>query len=96
MLLAKANAFRDQSGSAESIYLLGRITYGYSGTQGVMATRRSFREAKELIELALTMDEKLANGNAKALLGYFYVGLPGWPLSFGDVDRGLEKSGTCA
>ncbi|PCJ27471.1 MAG: hypothetical protein COA96_02940 [SAR86 cluster bacterium] len=89
-LLEKATVLRDTSGSPESIYLLARITYGSSTNQSVFGVRRAMRVSKELIEQALKIDEELLSGTPKALLGYLYVGLPGWPMSFGDKDKGLE------
>jgi len=89
LLRAKAAAHKEANASAESFYLLARITYGSTFSQSPLGVRRSMRETKDLLEQGLAIDERMLHGNPKALLGYLYVGLPGWPISFGDRDKGL-------
>ncbi|MDO8273679.1 MAG: hypothetical protein Q7U82_17435 [Gammaproteobacteria bacterium] len=46
--------------------------------------------SREELEHALTLDRLSNRGLTQAFLGYLYIGAPGWPLSFGDKDRGKE------
>ena len=88
-LLDRAIAYDREQGTAESQYLIGRIHFGLASTQGFLGGRKSLAKARDSIELALSQDSSLREGAPKALLGYLYAGLPGWPLSFGDRERGF-------
>lgn len=93
ILLQKATQLHTVQPGPATLYLLARITYGYSTTQGVFGMSRSLRTTKNYLEQSLAVDEFAMRGKSKALLGYLYAGLPPWPVSFGDKTKGRKLLG---
>ena len=77
-VLRQANPHRPEPLIWKGIALAAQAKY-----QGLSALR-SIREARELLEAALRMDEKAAGPIAYNALGLIYHKAPGWPISFGD------------
>ena len=89
-LLELAQQFRRDNQSPESIYLEARLTAGYATTQSVLRMPGLARKAKNEMELALETDPDLLDGAVTAYLGYLYMAVPGWPLSFGSEKKGTQ------
>jgi len=47
-------------------------------------------EARGLLEKSIALDLKAMDGTALITLGNLYFRLPGWPISFGDDEQGLQ------
>lgn len=89
-LLNQARGLRDDNETPESIYLVARIGFAYASTQGPLVVRRQARRSRDDIERALEVNPELLDGVAASYLGWLYIGLPGWPISIGDDERGRE------
>lgn len=82
--LRQANPHRPEPLIWKGIALAAQAKY-----QGLSALR-SIREARDLLEAALRMDEKAAGPIAYNALGLIYHKAPGWPISFGDDKKAEE------
>lgn len=48
------------------------------------------KEAKSLLEQAITQNPRALDGQAHVILGAMYFQVPGWPIAFGDNDKAKE------
>ena len=62
-LIAKTIALRDLSGSPEVTYLVARMLYGYTETQGMLGVFRLLKESRDGLEKALAIDDQNLTNN---------------------------------
>ncbi|MDP2140578.1 MAG: hypothetical protein Q8L20_07175 [Gammaproteobacteria bacterium] len=93
-LLDEAVRYRDLNPTDANAWVVtARIRFGYANTQNIFTGPRLLKFSRDDLEHALTLDHLHNRGLTQAFLGYLYIGLPGWPLSFGDKKRGRELLG---
>lgn len=84
-LLSAAERYRDANPhKAEAWMATGRIRC----TQGLIRARGILAQAKNDMEKAIELNSNTNEGITQALLGYLYLSAPGWPISFGNDERG--------
>ncbi len=75
---------------AEPLIWQGIVLSTYAGAKGGLGALGLVKDARNLLEAALDIDEDALDGSAYTSLGSLYYQVPGWPLSFGDDDKALK------
>ncbi|MDT8427232.1 MAG: hypothetical protein RQ757_00530 [Pseudomonadales bacterium] len=76
--------------SAEAWIWSGIIKSTYAGARGGIGALSAAKGARADLEKAIGLNPEAMNGSAYATLGVLYLNVPGWPLAFGDEDKGVE------
>ncbi|MBN7796749.1 hypothetical protein [Parahaliea mediterranea] len=64
------------------------ISYSsYAGVKGGLGALGAAKEARRLLERAVSIERGAVNGAALCSLGTLYAKVPGWPLGFGSDDK---------
>ena len=79
-----------QQGSAEAWIWSGIIKSSYAGAKGGLGALSSAKAAKADLEKAMELDADAMLGSAYTSLGVLYLNVPGWPVGFGDAEKGEE------
>lgn len=79
-----------QHNSAEAWIWSGIIKSSYAGAKGGLGALSSAKSARTDFETAMKLDAKALDGSAYTSLGVLYLNVPGWPVGFGDNDKGVE------
>jgi hypothetical protein len=72
-------------------YWLG-VALGVQARERGLAALGSLRRMVRLLEAAATAEPTLDHGGPNRVLALIYLRAPGWPLSVGDDERGLEHA----
>jgi|TARA_R110000868_G_scaffold21590_1_gene89354 tetratricopeptide (TPR) repeat protein len=67
--------------------VLATVQSTHASLIGGLSALPKIKSAKKLFEDAIKQDEKAMDGQAHAILGALYYGVPGWPIAFGDNDK---------
>jgi tetratricopeptide (TPR) repeat protein len=87
-LLPRAEALvRRYPYAAEPLLMEALVLCALAGAEGGFAALGKVRQARDLIERAISIEPLAMQGSGYVMLGNLYYRLPGWPLSFGDDDR---------
>lgn len=90
-LLAKANQLSVQfPKSPEALFWRAVIMATAAEHQDGFTALQSVNQAKTLLEEAININPKTANGSAYVTLGTLYYMMPEWPIAFGDKDKAEE------
>ena len=90
-LLFKAEAYRDANPTDPEGWLASaRIRFGYANTQGPLRGIQLISESRDEILRSVSLDQTADRGFGLAFLGYLYVVMPRWPISFGNEGKGWE------
>lgn len=81
---------RKQSNSADAWIWSGIIRSSYAGAKGGLGALSAAKAAKADFEKAMTLDADAMDGSAYTSLGVLYLNVPGWPVGFGDEEKGVE------
>ncbi len=81
---------KQQQNNAEAWIWSGIIKSSYAGAKGGLGALSSAKGAKADFEMAMKLDANALNGSAYTSLGVLYLNVPGWPVGFGDDDKGVE------
>jgi tetratricopeptide (TPR) repeat protein len=79
-----------QSNSAEAWIWSGIIRSSYAGAKGGLGALSSAKAAKADLEKGMELDADALDGSAYTSLGVLYLNVPGWPVGFGDEEKGVE------
>jgi len=89
LLLDEATRIDEEIASPLSAFAVARIRAGYATLlTSPFAMRRQLSLVKNSLERALEGDNLALNGLPQSYLGMLYLTAPGWPLSFGDAEKG--------
>lgn len=89
-LVAEANQLRVANDSAPYLIWEAIIRSTYAGAKGGLGALDQAKQAKKLLEQAITLDPAAMNGSAYTSLGSLYYRVPGWPVGFGDDKKAKE------
>ena len=67
--------------------VLATVKSTHASLIGGLSALPHVKSAKKLFEESIKADEKAMDGQAHAILGALYYGVPGWPVAFGDNDK---------
>jgi tetratricopeptide (TPR) repeat protein len=67
--------------------VLATVQSTHASLIGGLSALPKIKSAKKLFEAAIKQNEKAMDGQAHAILGALYYGVPGWPIAFGDNDK---------
>ena len=81
---------RSQSNSADAWIWSGIIRSSYAGAKGGLGALSAAKAAKADFEKAMSINADAMDGSAYTSLGVLYLNVPGWPVGFGDEDKGVE------
>lgn len=76
--------------SAEAWIWSGIIRSSYAGAKGGLGALSAAKAAKADLEKGMSIDADALDGSAYTSLGVLYLNVPGWPVGFGDEDKGVE------
>lgn len=76
--------------SPEAWIWSGIIKSTYAGAKGGIGALSAAKAARADLEKAIKLSPETMNGSAYTTLGVLYLNVPGWPLAFGDEDKGSE------
>lgn len=76
--------------SAEAWIWSGIIRSSYAGAKGGLGALSAAKAAKADLEKGMAIDAETLNGSAFTSLGVLYLNVPGWPVGFGDEEKGVE------
>lgn len=79
-----------QKGNAEAWVWSGIIKSSYAGAKGGLGALSSAKAAKADLEVAMDLNASVMEGSAYTSLGVLYLNVPGWPVGFGDEDKGEQ------
>ncbi len=71
----------------EAKIVLATVKSTHASIKGGLSALPLVKDARDLFEEAIKNDEKAMDGQAHAILGALYYGVPGWPVAFGDDDK---------
>lgn len=87
-LLSKTSALQKQyPGAAEPIFWEALIKASSADHQGVMTALSLVREARDLLQKAISINPNTMDGSALVTLGTLYYMVPKWPIAFGDNEK---------
>ena len=72
---------------AEALVWEGIVVSSQAGARGGLGALSLAKQARNLLEESLKLDEKALNGSAYTSLATLYAKVPGWPIGFGDKKR---------
>ena len=91
VLLTEAETYRDANPTDPEGWLASaRIRFGYANTQGPVRGMRLISESRDEIVRSVYLNQSTDRGFGLAFLGYLYVIMPRWPVSFGNRGKGWE------
>lgn len=76
--------------SAEAWIWSGIIRSSYAGAKGGLGALSAAKAAKADLEKGMAIDAEALDGSAYTSLGVLYLNVPGWPVGFGDEEKGVE------
>lgn len=79
-----------ESASAEAWIWSGIIRSSYAGAKGGLGALSAAKAAKADLEKGMAIDAEALDGSAYTSLGVLYLNVPGWPVGFGDEEKGVE------
>jgi Tfp pilus assembly protein PilF len=68
----------------------GIVVSSEAGAKGGLGALSLAKEARQLLDEALKLNDKALNGSAYTSLATLYAKVPGWPVGFGDKTRAEE------
>lgn len=68
----------------------GIVVSSEAGAKGGLGALSLAKEARQLLDEALKLNDKALNGSAYTSLATLYAKVPGWPVGFGDKERAEE------
>lgn len=90
-LIEDARKATDAEGaSAEAWIWSGIIRSSYAGAKGGLGALSAAKAAKADLEKGMAIDADALDGSAYTSLGVLYLNVPGWPVGFGDEEKGVE------
>jgi len=89
-LVAEAEQLRAANNAAPYLIWEAIIRSTYAGAKGGLGALDQVKQAKKLLEQAITLDPVAMNGSAYTSLGTLYYQVPGWPVGFGDDKKAKE------
>lgn len=90
-LLSQAETYRDANPTDPEGWLASaRIRFGYANTQGPVRGMQLISVSRDEIEKSVSLNPRADRGFGLAFLGYLYVVMPRWPISFGNKGKGWE------
>ncbi len=89
-LVAEAQQLRTTNAGAPYLIWEAIIRSTYAGAKGGLGALEQVKQAKKLLEEAITLDPAAMNGSAYTSLGSLYYQVPGWPVGFGDDKKAKE------
>lgn len=78
------------SASPEAWIWSGIIRSSYAGAKGGLGALSAAKAAKSDLEKGMAIDADALDGSAYTSLGVLYLNVPGWPVGFGDEEKGIE------
>jgi tetratricopeptide (TPR) repeat protein len=75
---------------AELLVWEGIVLSSEAGAKGGLGALSLAKEAKERLDGALKLNDRVLNGSAYTSLATLYAKVPGWPVGFGDKARAEE------
>jgi tetratricopeptide (TPR) repeat protein len=72
---------------AEPLIWQGIVLSTWAGAKGGLGALSLVKQAKQLLEQSLKIDDGALDGSAYTSLGSLYYQVPGWPIGFGDEDK---------
>ena len=78
-----------QPRNAEAWTWSGIIKSSYAGAKGGLAALSSAKAAKADFDHAMDINADVLEGSAYTSLGVLYLNVPGWPVGFGDDEKGV-------
>ncbi len=76
--------------NAEAWIWSGIIRSSYAGAKGGLGALSAAKAAKADLEKGMTLNADALEGSAYTSLGVLYLNVPGWPVGFGDEEKGVE------
>ncbi|MDR2239023.1 MAG: hypothetical protein LBE33_01100 [Zoogloeaceae bacterium] len=76
--------------AAEILVWQGIIVSSEAGAKGGLSGLSLAKEARQLLEDSLKLDDKALDGSASTSLATLYAKVPGWPIGFGSDDKAEE------
>lgn len=90
-LIEDARKVTDTSAeNAEAWIWSGIIRSSYAGAKGGLGALSAAKAAKADLEKGMALNADALEGSAYTSLGVLYLNVPGWPVGFGDEDKGVE------
>lgn len=74
-------------GVAETLVWEGIVISSEAGAKGGLGALGLAKQAKQRLEEALKLNDKVLDGSAYTSLATLYAKVPGWPIGFGDKER---------
>jgi len=68
----------------------GIVLSSEAGAKGGLGALSLVKEARQLLDEALKLNDKALSGSAYTSLATLYAKVPGWPVGFGDKERAEE------
>lgn len=81
------NLAASEPNNVEVKIVLATVKSTHASLIGGLSALPHVKEAKKLFEEAIAINPKAMDGQAHAILGALYYGVPGWPIAFGDDDE---------
>lgn len=76
--------------NAEAWIWSGIIRSSYAGAKGGLGALSAAKTAKADLEKGMALNADALEGSAYTSLGVLYLNVPGWPVGFGDEEKGVE------
>lgn len=90
-LAEKARQIREANPNLAAAHIWEAIVVSSeAGARGGLGALSLAKEAKQLLEESLKLDEKAMQGSAYTSLATLYAKVPRWPIAFGDKKRAEE------
>jgi tetratricopeptide (TPR) repeat protein len=77
-------------GLPEPLIWEGIVVSSEAGARGGLGALSLAKEARQLLDQALKINDRALNGSAYTSLATLYAKVPGWPIGFGDQARAEE------
>ncbi len=78
-----------QPDNAQAWLWSGIARSSYAGAKGGLGALAAAKAAKADLERSLELDSTALEGAALTSLGVLYLNVPGWPIAFGDDEKGV-------
>jgi tetratricopeptide (TPR) repeat protein len=76
--------------SAEALIWEGIVVSSEAGAKGGLGALSLAKQAKQLLEESLKLNDRALSGSAYTSLATLYAKVPGWPIGFGNNERAEE------
>jgi tetratricopeptide (TPR) repeat protein len=91
-LIARAKAYyENHSDDAEASLWYGTILSTHAAIKGGLGELSNVKNAKNLLEESIGINDRIENGLAHGVLGALYARVPGWPIAFGSKTKAREQ-----